>query len=108
MSFYFAFKKKNNETMSFYLLQRRNDVFSETFKFQKEELVPRFQISNLQGEGGGGGAEEGGGGGVVWISPVGARLLVKEPENILSVIKNNVDIFAWKYSDMAGIDPRTT
>ena len=50
----------NNETTSFYLLQRRNDVISATFKFQKEELVPRFQISICRGVGGGGG---GGGGG---------------------------------------------
>ena len=76
-------------------------------------LVSKFPICRGEGEGegprrGGGGGGGGGGGVVVWISPVGARLLVKEPENILSVIKNNVDIFAWKYSDMAGIDPHTT
>ena len=40
------FKKKiNNETTSFCLLQRRNDVVSATLKCLKEELVPRFQIS---------------------------------------------------------------
>ena len=34
----------NNETMLFYLLQRRNDVVSPRFKCQKEELVPRFHF----------------------------------------------------------------
>ena len=60
----FCIEKKliNNEMTSFYLLQRRNNVVSATFKSQKEERVPRFQISICRGEGEGEGEGDWGGG----------------------------------------------
>ena len=38
----------------------------------------------------------------------GAELFVKKTQDILSMIKSNTDVFAWKHTDMVGVDPLTT
>ena len=38
---------------------------------------------------------------------LGAGLSGKEAEDILAAIGDNANIFAWKHSDMVGVDPCT-
>ena len=75
----------NNETTSFCLLQRRNNVASATLKCLTEELVPwvsKFRYASaLKGEGGGGGGGWGIGSHLVPASSDGDRR--RQPETKL-------------------------